>query len=109
MEFFEKVLKAAINDLNTHRKDEGISMEEDLRLRIANIEAQQKIIAALEPQRRQKIKRRFKKSAGRKYRKRKLRPQPHGAGINLLHRKNRHKRRAGAFKKSLRIFSHHTR
>jgi uncharacterized protein (TIGR00255 family) len=55
-ELFSKVLNDAINDLNTHRVEEGRSMEEDLVVRIANIELQQAAIASLEPLRRIKIK-----------------------------------------------------
>lgn len=53
---FVKVLNEAIDDLNNHRKEEGKSMEDDLIARIANIELQQAAVAALEPQRRIKIK-----------------------------------------------------
>lgn len=53
---FTEVLKSAIDDLNKHRRDEGVSMEDDLHARIANIELQQAAIAVLEPQRRIKIK-----------------------------------------------------
>ena len=53
---FAKVLKEAIDHLNTHRKEEGKSLEADIRLRLSNIEAQQTQIAELEPQRRIKIK-----------------------------------------------------
>ena len=53
---FKDVLQSAIDDLNKHRRDEGKSMEDDLYARIANIELQQAAIAALEPQRRIKIK-----------------------------------------------------
>ncbi len=53
--FFETVLKEAIADLNAHRMDEGKSIEADLLLRIANIEKNQADIAAMEPQRRIKI------------------------------------------------------
>lgn len=52
---FEKVLRAAIGELNHHRLDEGKSIEEDLLLRIANIEAHQTTIAGLEAGRRTKI------------------------------------------------------
>lgn len=60
-EAFKKVLQQAIDQLNEHRKDEGKSMEDDLLARIANIEYQQKIIAPLEPARREKIKDGLKK------------------------------------------------
>lgn len=53
---FTGILNSAIDDLNSHRKDEGKSMEDDLFVRIANIELQQAAVAALEPQRRIKIK-----------------------------------------------------
>lgn len=54
--FFEKILKEAIQHLNNHRMDEGRSIENDLLLRIGNIEIQQKEIEKLEPLRRTKIK-----------------------------------------------------
>lgn len=53
---FENILKEVIKDLNSHRKEEGKSMEDDLLARITNIELQQAAVAALEPQRRVKIK-----------------------------------------------------
>jgi uncharacterized protein (TIGR00255 family) len=52
---FEKVLNAAIDDLNMHRIEEGKSLEEDLLLRIDNILKQQEDILKLEPVRQQKI------------------------------------------------------
>ena len=52
---FEKVLNAAIDDLNLHRVEEGRSLEEDLLLRIDNIQRQQEEILKLEPGRQQKI------------------------------------------------------
>ena len=48
---FEKVIKAAIEDLNIHRLDEGKSLEADLLLRINNILSQQQEIVKYEPQR----------------------------------------------------------
>lgn len=54
--FFEKILKESIQHLNNHRMDEGRSIENDLLLRIGNIETQQKEIEKLEPLRRTKIK-----------------------------------------------------
>lgn len=54
--FFEKILKEAIQHLNNHRMDEGRSIENDLLLRISNIETQQKEVEKLEPLRRTKIK-----------------------------------------------------
>lgn len=52
---FEKVLLAAIDNLNEHRLNEGKAMEEDLLLRIANILKQQEEVVKLEPLRLQKI------------------------------------------------------
>jgi uncharacterized protein (TIGR00255 family) len=50
------LLQVAINNLITHRKEEGKSIEKDLLERIAAIEAQQENIAVHEPNRRIKIK-----------------------------------------------------
>ncbi|MBS1575118.1 MAG: YicC family protein [Bacteroidetes bacterium] len=52
---FEKVLNAAIDDLNLHRLEEGKSLEDDLRMRIDNISAQQNEVIKLEPLRQLKI------------------------------------------------------
>jgi uncharacterized protein (TIGR00255 family) len=52
---FTVVLKSAITQLNDHRKDEGKSLEEDLLLRMQNIEELQTVISKMEPQRREKI------------------------------------------------------
>jgi uncharacterized protein (TIGR00255 family) len=52
---FGHVLRAAINDLNSHRQDEGRSLEEDLIFRIKNIAKQQEEVIRLEPLRQQKI------------------------------------------------------
>ena len=52
---FALVLKEAISLLNTHRIDEGKSLEADLLLRLKNIEEQQALIVTLEPQRRLRI------------------------------------------------------
>lgn len=57
----EELLKEAIAQLNKHRLEEGKSIEQDLLTRLTNIEAQQKIIAELEPNRRTKIKEGLKK------------------------------------------------
>jgi len=51
----KNALQEAIDLLNQHRRDEGKSMEEDLLLRIENIEKLQGDVAALEPVRREKI------------------------------------------------------
>lgn len=53
---FQKVIEAAIDDLNLHRQEEGSVLETDLLLRIKNIQFQQEEIAKLEPLRKQKIK-----------------------------------------------------
>jgi uncharacterized protein (TIGR00255 family) len=55
-EAFQKIIQAAIDDLNRHRQEEGNSLEGDLLLRIDNIVKQQDEIAQLEPFRKQKIK-----------------------------------------------------
>jgi uncharacterized protein (TIGR00255 family) len=53
---FVTLIEAAILDLNTHRLEEGKSLEGDLLLRIRNIQKQQDTIFELEPQRKIKIK-----------------------------------------------------
>ncbi len=53
---FAKIIEAAISELNNHRQEEGKSLENDLRLRINNIQKQQEAILQLEPQRKIKIK-----------------------------------------------------
>jgi uncharacterized protein (TIGR00255 family) len=53
---FKKVLTTAINELNQHRTDEGISLENDLKQRLANINEQTEAIVTLEPRRKKKIK-----------------------------------------------------
>ena len=50
-----ELIKEAIAHLNTHRENEGRSIEKDLLTRLANIEIQQKVIIELEPLRRTKI------------------------------------------------------
>jgi uncharacterized protein (TIGR00255 family) len=52
---FEKVIQAAIDDLNIHRDDEGKSLEKDLLYRISNILSQLVEVQKLEPQRKQII------------------------------------------------------
>jgi uncharacterized protein (TIGR00255 family) len=52
---FEKVMNAAIEDLNIHRFDEGKSLEKDLLQRIENIRKQEDEIIKLEPRRQQSI------------------------------------------------------
>ena len=55
-EGFQKVLKEAIYQLNEHRKNEGLSLEADLLLRVNNIEKHQEALTLLAPKRRIKIK-----------------------------------------------------
>ena len=52
----KKVINSALEELNTHRKEEGKSLEKELKLRIENIEINEKKILELEPQRRIKMK-----------------------------------------------------
>jgi uncharacterized protein (TIGR00255 family) len=52
---FQTVLQLAIENLNNHRLNEGAMMEQDLVLRISNIEKQQVEVIKLEPLRQQKI------------------------------------------------------
>jgi uncharacterized protein (TIGR00255 family) len=58
----KKVLIAAIEDIDKHRLDEGISLERDLLLRINNIEAYQLKIKEQEPFRKEKIRQRLEMS-----------------------------------------------
>ncbi|HVT86876.1 MAG TPA: YicC/YloC family endoribonuclease [Chitinophagaceae bacterium] len=51
----QKILFSALDDLNLHRLEEGKVMEQDLILRINNIEKQQQEVIKLEPLRQQKI------------------------------------------------------
>lgn len=50
------VIAAALQELNTHRIEEGKSLDKELRLRIKNINTQEEEILKLEPQRRIKMK-----------------------------------------------------
>lgn len=52
---FEKIIAAAIDDLDIHRDDEGKSLEKDLCQRIENILVQLEEVQKLEPQRKQVI------------------------------------------------------
>jgi uncharacterized protein (TIGR00255 family) len=52
---FRDILDEAAEELNTHRYEEGKVLEDDLLKRISNIEKQQLIVEALEPQRQKKI------------------------------------------------------
>jgi len=54
-EGFRTALKEAITMINRHREDEGAVLEQELLLRIANIESLQKKVIELEPRRKQKI------------------------------------------------------
>jgi len=53
---FAKIIEAAIAELTNHRLEEGKSLENELLLRINNIQMQQETILQLEPQRKIKIK-----------------------------------------------------
>lgn len=57
----QSVINQAVDNLNEHRKEEGISLHRDLTLRINNIIQQQEEIIQLEPLRKQKIKEGLKK------------------------------------------------
>ncbi len=50
------VIEAALLELNTHRIEEGKSLEKELRLRIKNIQQQEDAIVKLEPERRKRMK-----------------------------------------------------
>ena len=50
------VIEAALQELNTHRIEEGKSLEKELRLRIRNIKIQEDEILKLEPERRKRMK-----------------------------------------------------
>jgi uncharacterized protein (TIGR00255 family) len=54
-EEFKGVIESAVDDLNRHRLEEGKMLEQDLLLRINNIQYQQDEIVKLEPGRKQKI------------------------------------------------------
>jgi len=53
---FNKVLTAALNDLNLHRAEEGAVLEKDLEKRITHINEQEEAILKLEPNRKKRIK-----------------------------------------------------
>lgn len=53
---FQKVVEAAIDNLNHHRQEEGKVLQQELLLRISNIRKQQEEVITLEPLRKQKIK-----------------------------------------------------
>jgi uncharacterized protein (TIGR00255 family) len=52
---FKKIMQAAIDNLNTHRLNEGAIMEKELLLRVNNILQQQEEVIKLEPLRQHKI------------------------------------------------------
>jgi uncharacterized protein (TIGR00255 family) len=52
----KKVIEAALNELNFHRLDEGLSLQNELMLRIKNINDQEDEILKLEPKRKQRMK-----------------------------------------------------
>jgi uncharacterized protein (TIGR00255 family) len=51
-----QIIEAALHELNTHRIEEGKSLEKELRLRVKNIKLQEDEILLLEPKRRKKMK-----------------------------------------------------
>lgn len=52
----KKVIDVALNELNLHRLDEGLSLQKELLLRIKNINDQEEEILKLEPKRKQRMK-----------------------------------------------------
>ena len=52
----KKVIEIALQQLNHHRIDEGLSLEKELRLRIKNINDQEEEILKLEPKRKERMK-----------------------------------------------------
>ncbi len=52
----KKVIDAALEELNSHRMDEGLSLQNELMLRIKNINDQEDEILKLEPKRKQRMK-----------------------------------------------------
>ena len=52
----KETIEAALQELNTHRIEEGKSLEKELRLRVKNIKLQEDDILLLEPKRRKKMK-----------------------------------------------------
>jgi uncharacterized protein (TIGR00255 family) len=52
----KKVIEAALKELNSHRADEGLSLEKELRLRVKNISEQEEEILKLEPKRKDRMK-----------------------------------------------------
>ncbi len=52
----QKVLEAALKELNHHRVEEGKSIEKELLIRMKNISGQEEEILKLEPQRKQRMK-----------------------------------------------------
>ncbi|MDP4285464.1 MAG: YicC/YloC family endoribonuclease [Bacteroidota bacterium] len=55
-EHLKKVIEAALAELNTHRLEEGKSLDKELRLRIKNINNQEEEILKLEPKRKERMK-----------------------------------------------------
>lgn len=58
---FQQVLLHAIGEIDRHRTDEGVSLENDLRLRIGQILSFQEEVIKLEPLRKQKVREQMKK------------------------------------------------
>lgn len=55
-EELKKVIEVALKELNTHRLEEGKSLDKELRLRIKNINDQEEKILKLEPKRKERMK-----------------------------------------------------
>ena len=55
-EELKKVIMNALQELNDHRTNEGLSLEKELRLRIKNINDQEEEILKLEPRRKERMK-----------------------------------------------------
>ncbi len=60
-ELVQDTLKEALQNLNAHRLEEGIAMQNDLQLRIDNIQAQQVAVNKLEPARKVRMKENLQK------------------------------------------------
>lgn len=58
----KKIIGEALDAINTHREAEGKVLGNELKLRIENIRKQEKIIEALEPSRKEKMKAELKKA-----------------------------------------------
>lgn len=96
-------MQGAIDRLNTHRLNEGAMMEKDLLLRINNIEIQQAEVIKLEPLRQQKSGKELH-GCWKKMLAKKTMMATGWSRSYILYREDRHYRRAGQTKESLRVF-----